>query len=178
MADINDESRWAVPEPPVRQLSVCSVERIQVKALPAATDAGSELSEAEREAEIEYRASIVFQIDNQSPVTYRLYTNPVFITAPPCHGTGHQVHTRELAKYQRNRWNVEDLKDASPDDYDGQGVMIVNATGKGAEAVARAWCSETGKNALIRRATGPCFVCAYNLASGKELGVNVLIWVS
>lgn len=26
MADINDESRWAVPEPPVRQLSVCSVE--------------------------------------------------------------------------------------------------------------------------------------------------------
>jgi len=56
--------------------------------------------------------------------------------------------------------------------------MVINATGKGAEALARAWCSERGKNAVIRRSGGPCFVCAIGAASKAGLGTGILIWVS
>jgi hypothetical protein len=176
--DIEDESRWAVPEPPVRDMTVCSVEKVEVKELPADRRLTDRMSEDEKKKNLEYRASVVFRIDQEISVRYTLYSNPVFITAPGCHGLPHQVHTRELPKYHRNCWNIKDLKDATPADYDVQGVMIINATGIGAEVVARAWCAQTGKNALIRRASGPCFVCAYSLAGEKQLGVKVLIWVS
>jgi hypothetical protein len=79
---------------------------------------------------------------------------------------------RELERFQRNNWNVENLKDTSPEDYEGNWVMVINATGKGAETLARAWCSERGKHAIIRHNTGPCFVCAYKSASSHGLGVN------
>jgi len=55
--------------------------------------------------------------------------------------------------------------------------MIINATGKGAEVLARAWCSERGRNAVIRRAGGPCFVCAVRAAGKRGLGLGTLIWV-
>jgi len=174
--DIEDESRWAVPEPPVRDMTVCSIEKVELKTLPADSRMTDRMSEDGQEQSLEYRANVVFRIDQDS-VPYTLYSNPVFITAPGCQGgLPHQVHARELPKYQRNCWNIKDLKDAA--DYDVNGVMIINATGRGAEVVARAWCAETGKNALIRRASGPCFVCAYSLAGEHQLGVNVLIWVS
>ncbi|KAI9812105.1 MAG: hypothetical protein M1832_000616 [Thelocarpon impressellum] len=50
------------------------------------------------------------------------------------------------------------------------GVMVINATGQGAEALARAWCSERGKNAIIRRSGGPCYVCAVKAADKAGLG--------
>jgi len=81
---------------------------------------------------------------------------------------------------QKNWWDVRDLKGATPEDYDDNGLIVINATGKGAETLARAWCSERGKSALIRRATGPCFACAYKAADSVKmgLGLGVLIWVS
>lgn len=183
MADIQDESRWVCPKHPVQRTTACTVESIQVKALPldeSVAAKSSTMSAAELEQAIEYRASIVFKIDDQPSVTYILYANPVFVTAPVCISppSGHRVHMRELPKFYRNIWNVENLKDISPDEHDSSGVLVINATGKGAETVARAWCSETGKNAIIRRNPGPCFVCAYNMAGRRGLGVNVLIWVT
>jgi hypothetical protein len=181
IADVMDDSCWVSPEPPVRQMSNCTVVGIRVKALPLEANLAaksSTMSKAEIDEETEYRASILFKIDNAPPITYTLYTNPVFVTVPPCHGPGHQVHTRVLPRYLRNTWDIENLKEASADEYDNNGVLVINATGNGAEAVARAWCSERGKNAVIRRNPGPCFVCAHNVASDKGLGVNVLIWVS
>jgi hypothetical protein len=89
-------------------------------------------------------------------------TNPVFVTLPPCYGRLeglHEVHLREMPKYQRNVWTIERLKDHTPEDVDD--VMVINATGAGAEVrvLARAWCSERGKNAAIRQSGGPCYVC-------------------
>jgi hypothetical protein len=64
------------------------------------------------------------------------------------------------------------------DDPERSDVMVINATGQGVETLARAWCSKRGKNAVIRRAGGLCFVCAERAASRCGLGTGVLIWVS
>lgn len=181
MAELMDESNWATPQPPVQQMTNCSVECIRLKKLPLDINVAarsSQMSEAEIDQETEYRASIEFKIDNEPPVTYTLYTNPVFVTLPPCKDGQHPVHTRELAKFRRNILNVEDLKDAEASDYEENGLIVINATGRGAaETLARAWCSERGKNAVVRSSGGPCFVCAYNTAH-TSLGIEVLIWVS
>lgn len=135
--------------------------------------------------ETQYRASVVFQMDEDGndsagPVTYKLFTNPIFVTPPPCQGGPHEVHARELSRYRGgNVWPVARLKGHTPEDVDvGDGaVMVINATGRGAEVLARAWCSERGRNAVIRRAGGPCFVCAVRAAGKGGLGTGVLIWV-
>ena len=104
----------------------------------------------------------------------------VFVTLPPCRPGPdgmHKVHVRGLASYHKDIWTVERLKDHTPEDVDGD-VMVINATGKGAEVLARAWCSERSKNAIIRRSGGPCYVCAVSAASKAGLGVGILIWVS
>ncbi|KAJ5154612.1 uncharacterized protein N7500_010051 [Penicillium coprophilum] len=36
------------------------------------------------------------------------------------------------------------------DDPEHDGVMVVKVTGQGAESLARTWCSERGKNSVIR----------------------------
>ncbi|KAL2173144.1 prion-inhibition and propagation-domain-containing protein [Thermothelomyces heterothallicus CBS 202.75] len=195
LADMKDSSKWIIPEPPVRDISTCSIESIRLTKLPLRTDIAQKAASAspdnesemlDIENETEYRASIVFRRDDNTPdpITYKLYTNPVFVTPPACHpgpkGTSHEVHMREL-KYYRNIWSIERLKEHTPeadlDENDGEApVMVINATGKGAEVLARAWCSERGRNAVIRRAGGPCFVCAVRAAGKGGLGTGVLIW--
>ncbi|KJR82037.1 uncharacterized protein SPSK_03733 [Sporothrix schenckii 1099-18] len=123
--------------------------------------------------ETQYRASITFAIDNnQGPVTYRLYTNPVFVTPPPCRDGPHPIHLRDLSRFQKNIWSAEQLKDHTADDLGPDDVLTINATGTGAEVLARAWCSENGKCAVVRRANGPCFVCALRAA---DIGVLTLV---
>lgn len=194
LADMKDPSKWIIPEPPVRDISTCSIESVKLTKLPLriniAQKAASVSPDDEEEMlnienETEYRASIVFRRDdNTDPITYKLFTNPVFVTLPSCHpgpkGKFHEIHMREL-KYCQNIWTIERLKEhtseADLDENDGEArVMVINATGKGAEVLARAWCSERGRNAVIRRAGGPCFVCAVRAASKGGLGTGVLIW--
>jgi tetratricopeptide (TPR) repeat protein len=189
LEDMQDSSRWIIPEPPVRQISTCEVVSIKLKKLPlevaSQPQSGQPDADAEREVENEtqYRASIIFKLDSSSePVTYKLFTNPVFVTLPPCRPGPrgqHEVHMRELPRYQTNIWTVEMLKDHTAEDNEGdeKGVMTINATGKGGELLARAWCSERGKNAVIRRQGGPCFVCAVRAAGVASLGTGVLIWL-
>ena len=192
IADIQDDSHWAIPEPPVRDLSTCTLEAVRLKKMPldinaAERSADGGLADDETNSEVEYRASLVFKLDHDpQQITYTLYTNPVFVTLPPCHGGPkgpHEVHLRELARFQKNLWGVGDLREHVADTADAQeeeggGVMIINARGTGCEMLARAWCAERGRNAVIRRTGGPCFVCAYRAASKTSLGVGVLIWVS
>ncbi|KAJ9660889.1 hypothetical protein H2201_006781, partial [Coniosporium apollinis] len=186
LEEMQDSSKWVIPQPPVRQISTCIIQSVRLKKLPldanlALQSANKELSDKEVENETQYRASIVFKMDNnEDSITYTLYTNLVFVTPPPCHSGPkglHEVHVRELPRYQRNTWTVAQLKGHTPEDFDDD-VMVINATGKGEEVLARAWCSKGGKNAVIRRMGGPCFVCAVRAASKAGLGVGVLIWVS
>lgn len=83
---------------------------------------------------------------------------------PPCRKGpkgAHEVHLIELHQYEeKNIRTIEQLKEHTAENTEETDVMIINATGKGAELLARACCSERGKNAVIRRAGGPCFVCA------------------
>ena len=153
----------------------------------AERSANGGLVDDETNSEAEYRASLVFKLDNDpQPTTYTLYTNPVFVTLPPCHAGPkgpHEAHLRELPRFQNNLWSVGNLREHVADTTDvqeeeGGRVMIINATGNGCEILARAWCAERGRNAVIRRTGGPCFVCAYHAASRTSLGVGVLIWVS
>ncbi|KXN81750.1 Small glutamine-rich tetratricopeptide repeat-containing protein 2 [Leucoagaricus sp. SymC.cos] len=185
IADMKDSSQWIVPEPPVHDVSTCQLKSIKLRKLPLDVKfAGSGMSDLDVE-EIEYRASLEFTMDDNPsrPVTYKLLTNPVFVTPPPCRPGPkgpHEVHMRELPRYQKNIWSVGQLKDHvnwDESDAESQDVMIINATGKGAEVLARAWCSERGRNAVIRRAGGPCFVCAVRAASKRGLGLGTLIWV-
>ena len=52
--------------------------------------------------------------------------------------------------------------------------MIIDAQGDSEEVVARAWCAERVRHAVIRRDC--CFVCARTLAENRiGLGIKVLI---
>lgn len=194
LADMRASTRWLIPAPPVRDISTWTISSITLTPLPLRTDMALKAAAADADEdalvevanETEYRASITFQRDDATePVTYKLYTNPVFVTVPPCKTGGgeHEVHMRELGAFRRV-WEVERLKEhveGEEEEEEGEeggkgGVMVINATGKGAEVVARAWCSERGRNAVVRRKGGPCFVCAVRSAGRGGLGVGVLIW--
>jgi hypothetical protein len=120
----------------------------------------------------EYRASVDFEV-NGVATRYTLYSNPVFVSAPPCVGT-HLMHRRQATKYLSGVVKVVELKEV----YLPSGsLVIIDAQGRGEETVARAWCAESARNAVIRRGGDCCFACAVGVTmKSTGLGVNVLIW--
>ena len=110
-------------------MSTVSIKNIYLNKVPPDTRvaAKKELTEQHVANETEYRASIVSSIDdNEHPVTYILYTNPIFVSLPACRPTRengiHEVHLRELPRFQ-NTWTVERLKDHTPDNFEDNEVM-------------------------------------------------------
>jgi len=173
-----------IPEPPVRDVGVCEILSIQLKKLTLEAEIAQKVPlgrilDAAAELDVEYRASITFKLDNnKGPVIFKLYTNPVFVTPPPCRPGpkgDHEVHLRELPTYQKI-WSLESLKDHKAEDSADDKVMVINATSKGAEVLARAWYSERGKCAVIRRPDGPCFACALCAAGKAGLRTGMFIW--
>ncbi|KAL4878747.1 hypothetical protein BJY04DRAFT_195012 [Aspergillus karnatakaensis] len=127
-----------------------------------------------------YRASVDFLlITNTSntnvtttTVTYTLYTNPLFLSAQPCVGT-HVLHNKESRRYLSNVILASKLKSYNPNPND---LVIIDARGVNEDVVARAWCAERGRCAVIRRGNECCFACAVTLAVGRKgVGVNVLV---
>ncbi|KAK7179647.1 TPR domain containing protein [Paraphaeosphaeria sporulosa] len=96
MSDIQDANNWVVPEPPVKQVSTCELKAIQLK-----KDLSAKAKDDDHPAI--YRAQVVFKMDDSdSLITYKLFTNPVFVSIPPCYGGtngAHEVHLRELPRY-------------------------------------------------------------------------------
>ncbi|RVD82025.1 uncharacterized protein DFL_009869 [Arthrobotrys flagrans] len=170
-AEIRDPANWVLPAVPKTSYSISKFQGIVLKALPL--EAGVDTSDPDTvERNTEYRASINFIIDGRS-VSYSLFTNPVFVTPPPCIPEtrgAHEIHKRELKNFS-NVVEAEKLKDYTLGDEE---IVIINATGDGAEAVARAWCAERGRAAIIRRRAGPCLTCTVNCA--QELKQKVIIW--
>jgi hypothetical protein len=110
-------------------------------------------------------------------VTFTLYSNPVFVHVPRCSGTNHPIHERMANKHMRNVVLARDLGSRIGLDPLVEPLMIIDATESGEEVMARAWCAEKGKHAVIRRAGVGCFTCATNLAATRTgLGFAVLIW--
>ncbi|KAL2802583.1 hypothetical protein BJX63DRAFT_437734 [Aspergillus granulosus] len=187
IADIEDASHWIIPEPPAQHVGNWEIKAIHLQPLSLEPDVAARLASGELDQltvdnETEYRARIDFQMnDSSETVTYTLHTNLVFISLMNCFAdlmSAHEVHTRELPRYQTNICTVEMLKDCVPVDKNADGIVIINATANGARVPAQAWCAENGKNAIIRTKGGPCFACAVRAAGKLGLGVGVLIWVS
>ncbi|KAG8534015.1 uncharacterized protein KY384_000857 [Bacidia gigantensis] len=76
----------------------------------------------------QYRASLKFLVNGVS-VTYTLYSNPIFVSAPPCVGT-HPLHKRTAQKYHQNTVRVPDLKNHYPIPNE---LLVINALGKNEE---------------------------------------------
>jgi hypothetical protein len=170
--ELSDMTRWSEPIPPPKVNQSCSVCKIALKALPLETTGNIDRNDARTE----HQASIAFRftgIAGTSDVTYTLYTNPTFISAHPCIGT-HAVHQREMSRYMDNVVSVRDLK--AFEGSGGRKVLVINAQCEGGETVARAWCAERGKHAVVRRGKGTCFTCSVSMAGREGLGVGVLIW--
>ncbi len=168
-----DSSCWITPAAPVRDImTTCTLTAIDLT-----PDANAATADDE---DFDYRARITFSL-NQKPVTYNLYTNPVFVALPPCkpstNGAAHEIHVREFRHLHKKIYQLEDLYDLEAEEE----VIVINATRRDTEqineVVARAWCAERGRNAVVRKADGPCFACAVRAASrGSGLGTGVLIW--
>lgn len=182
---IHDPIQWITPQPPFRQSSTIVLKSINLEIIPSDDSNQGIVESTERAWRPEYQSSITFEVDG-SLVTYTLLTNPLFISPPACrpgpHGEQHKVHFRELHRFSRQHvYNVTRLGEYTsiPSEEDAIDIMVINATGTGdAEMLARAWCAERGKNAVIRKAGGPCYTCAVRAASKGALGTGVLIWVS
>lgn len=124
-----------------------------------------------------YRAHLKFTSHEQK-VTFTLYNNPVFVHVPKCQGSTHPIHERKVNQILSNVVLVKDLKSSILLPTKNT-LMIIDATQQGEEAVAKAWCAETGRHAVVRKDGVGCFTCATNMATARTgLGFNVLIWVS
>ncbi|PGG97861.1 hypothetical protein GX51_07103 [Blastomyces parvus] len=201
LENMADPKKWVAPQPLARPTAVtCSINAIQLKALPY--DIRPEgLNDAQLEKEAQYRASIVIDVKNGSrlkTVKYDLNYNSIFVTLPPCHlgkRESHELHKREVLKEKEmDIWALiggPSRRSLIPGFRTGSSVTgrsntnddvtIINVgSSREAEVLARAWCSERGKNAVIRRSGGPCLTCAIRAARPPPvgLGTGVLIWLS
>lgn len=109
---------------------------------------------------------------NGTTQTYTLYTKPSFISAHPCVGR-HLMYSKQAEYYKNTVVDAVDLRNYV---WDGRGLLVINAMSSNAEALARAWCSEHGRHAVIRRGPDCCFACATSITGSAGLGVKVLIW--
>ncbi|KAF2211646.1 hypothetical protein CERZMDRAFT_42813 [Cercospora zeae-maydis SCOH1-5] len=188
IADMISNEAYSAPQPPAklqRSVVVTSIglKRVAPELGTSTTDTAGQNHDNGNEAE--YRASVTFSITpgQQESVTYTLFTNPIFITLPTCYNGPHRAHRRELKRYQVVPWEAERLHEHFLEDDDQGGkdgdepnCMVINATsGKGAEVLARAWCSERSKHAIVVRDGEPCLVCA--IRGAQSLEIKVVIWV-
>lgn len=172
LQSVTNPDEWLQLPPPTAVRQSNAITGIQLKAihltqLPASapTDTASSLPTEE------YRASLEFEINGQT-AKYTLYSNPVFVAAPPCVGS-HVLHQRQAQKYKENVIMAADIKNKYPP---ADQLVVIDAMGEGEEVLARAWCAERGRHAIIRKGEECCFACAASVAVERTgLGFNVLI---
>ncbi|PGH14411.1 hypothetical protein AJ79_03054 [Helicocarpus griseus UAMH5409] len=209
LGNMADPKKWITPQPPAQTVApTCSINTIQLSALPIEGQS-QQLSETQLENQAQYQARIVFDVRDSSrhkTVMYDLKYNPLFVTLPPCHvkqKATHELHKREVPnEKEMDIWTlitghtagpskrhslISGLKLGSKSSANsseiGSDVTIINLGSgheQGAEVMARAWCAERGKNAVIRLSGGPCFACAIRAARPPPvgLGTGVLIWMA
>lgn len=168
LQSITNPDEWVEAPPPTATRRSDAMARVQLKAIHLNLLPGFETSSLPTE---EYQASVDFEIDGQT-ITYTFYSNPVFVAAPPCVGS-HVLHQRQVQKYKENVLMAADIKNKYPPTDQ---LVVIDAMGEGEEVLARAWCAERGRHAIIRKGEECCFSCAASVTVGRTgLGVNVLI---
>ncbi|KAF1813431.1 hypothetical protein P152DRAFT_457795 [Eremomyces bilateralis CBS 781.70] len=171
--EIMDENEWIKPDPPTKPSNDTRksvFKGIRLELLPIVSNTPYLLTPAHPKEE--YRAMLDFEV-NGVATTFTLYSIPVFVAAPPCIGV-HVLHRRRVQNQLQNILKVSELKDESPLSSE---LVIIDALGDGEEVVARAWCAEKGRHAVVRRGNDCCFSCAVTVASQRTgLNINVIIW--
>lgn len=160
--------RWEEPVLPPVSEEVCVLQKLHMLSVPA------DVHSVNPDGTVTvYRAKLDFYLLKANKViTLTLYSNSIFVAAPPCKGT-HKIDPKSTSIYTRAIYEVSQLDKA---ELKTEGVTVINATGHGAQALARAWCAEKGTNAVVwKRDKECCFKCGL-MAAGKEgLDVDVLI---
>lgn len=163
---------WILPTPPEVSHDTVALQTVRLSKAPKA-----DLSAKDA---LYYTARIDFRLGrSRTFVTFTLYTNNVFIAVPPCRGI-HRIDPRAARRYTFAVKGIEELARISQkgDPATDTAVKVVNATGGPAsEVFARAWCCQTGTNAVIWRRKGDkcCFKCALMVASPDGVGTGILI---
>ncbi|KAL2871488.1 uncharacterized protein BJX67DRAFT_162618 [Aspergillus lucknowensis] len=176
MVGIIDPSEWVTLDPPTQEDSTWELESFNLQRW-------KQVDPTNPNSAWLYNAYLEFRIlDNwRETMLFKMEYNPVFVTLPHCSpnegSQAHEVHRRELLKYKRQEISVNTIDDYQPFTSDDE-IMVINATASGAEVVARAWCAQHGKTAVVRTSGGPCYACALRAASRYGLRTGVLIWVS
>ncbi|KAJ5689117.1 hypothetical protein N7462_003509 [Penicillium macrosclerotiorum] len=173
MLGIPDQSAdWILPTPPAPSTETATFHTIRLSKKPK-TEANANDAES-------YTARLDFRLlRSRSFVTFTLYTNSVFVAAPPCQGI-HRVDPQATRKYTFAVRGIEELAQVSKkgDSSTNMAILVVNATGgPSSEVFARAWCCHTGTNAVIWKLKGgnSCFKCGLMVASTDGIGSGVLI---
>lgn len=175
VSEMTNEKSWTVPRPPTQELKPVAVKAIRLRQLSFRPDS--------TDRDVEYKATIDFSfvlrkiVPLTKVVSFTLYANPIFVSLPACRGGDHAVHAREMQQYDVSVIPVHNLRDHNGKVEKGR-LVVINATCNGGELMARAWCAERGRNAVVRRPGGPCYTCALRGASKGGVAVEVLIWVS
>ncbi|KAL3487874.1 hypothetical protein BJX62DRAFT_186156 [Aspergillus germanicus] len=165
---------WKIPDLPPVSNEVCAMHKLRMQRVPPVADRSPSPPADNLAWAVPYRATIDFDLRvAKKTVSLTLNTNSVFVAAPPCAGI-HAVNSALAGIYDRIEYEVSDLDEAELNIDDR--IAVVNATGEGGEAVARAWCSEQGAHAVVSKRDGECcFKCGLMLAGKEGLNVRVLI---
>ncbi|KAL2827119.1 hypothetical protein BJY01DRAFT_255787 [Aspergillus pseudoustus] len=197
LAEIMDVSKWTIPGTPEHDPQRYAVKSINLK--PSQSDQDKELDlvcdanitfevhnpEPEEPMKNEKRQSLtkrLFRRDKKTSETIRydvdLRVLSTFVVLPKCHTfgeAGHPVHNRELHLFQLKAWTPAHLVDDDTWKNAAVGdVIVINATGEGAEIMARAICCLRSLSAAVRKPGGPCFACS--VKSARRLRILALIW--
>ncbi|KAF3159369.1 hypothetical protein TWF788_003778 [Orbilia oligospora] len=168
ISDLADINQWAVPSFPSRSNPNDST--VTLKGIRLLLQQDQAVTSTLTPLKI-YRAAVDFDISGTA-VSYTLYSNPTFVTAHPCVGN-HLAHRTETKAIRKTIIPAVDLKETY---LQYNSLLVIDATLKGEEVLARAWCSERGCNAVVWRGDETCFACAALMTmSTNGLGFNVLI---
>ncbi|KAK6503882.1 hypothetical protein TWF481_008883 [Arthrobotrys musiformis] len=168
ISDLADISQWDVPSFPSRSNPNDST--VTFKGIRLLLQQDQAVTSTLTPLKI-YRAAVDFDISG-SAVSYTLYSNPTFVAAHPCVGN-HLAHRTETKAIRKTIIPAVDLKETY---LQYNSLLVIDATLKGEEVLARAWCSERGCNAVVWRGDETCFACAALMTmSTNGLGFNILI---
>jgi hypothetical protein len=173
ICNIND---WIEPRLDIRTdyESQAVLEKVRLEPLPQDMTLGGLVLQASGYSGAEckeYRATLDFKVKGVLQ-SYTLYTTPVFVTAHPCVGN-HILFKTQAKLYTRNIVSAASLKNYT---WDGQKFLVIDALVEGHELLARAWCAERGRHAVIRKGSDCCLACAAMMAGKIGLAFNLLIW--
>jgi hypothetical protein len=158
---------WVNPHPPPPKRPEDGGIKIEIQGIQLTKNTLADEVIAGVEYSLTYYASLLIRLDEKL-LTFDLTHNPIFICCHPCVG----VHERHRTQLHRKYTIVEapDLRHSPRFDH----TLIVNVQGyNDAEVMARAWCAQQGRHAVIRTPQ-TCFCCAWEFA--RSINVKVIIY--